>query len=210
MDRLYNYILTILWTSEEEETKQLLTEQKPTKKRTINVFIFVFFIVTITFYATINLLMMSAVILLFVYWILQVQVLSVRRLKMNKETRAPLYFNQVQQLLQRRKAEDALNVYLQYTMRDEDLDNIKLYLITLFHNRKWDDIIQTMQRHNVENKDIQTMYKFSLLQSNQFDILQPLLENTDLDYIMLQLSQGDKLDIDKIEDLELRHLAERI
>ena len=210
MDRLYNYILTILWTSEEEETKRLLTEQKPTNKRTINVFIFVFFIVTITFYATINLLMMSAVILLFVYWILQVQVFSVHRLKMNRETRAPLYFNQVQRLLQRHKVQDALEVYLQYTMRDEDSDNIKLYLITLFHNRKWDDIIHTMQRHNVENKDIQTMYKFSLLQSNQFDILQPLLENTDLDYIMLQSSRGDRVDPNKINDPELGRLAQRL
>lgn len=207
MDKLYNYIIEAIWSSNNEDTKRLLEEPKPSKKRTINVFIFVFFIVAIAFYATLNLLMMSVVVLLFVYWILQVSVLSVRRLKSNKDTRSALYFNQAQQLLQRRKFTDALHVYLQYTMRDEDPDNVKLYLITLFHNQKWDDLIITMKHHKIKNEDIQMIYKFSLYQSKQFDILQPLLEQTDLDYILQQAIADNKVDPEHITNPKLRHLV---
>ena len=136
-----------------------------------------FFIVAIPIYATLNLLLMAVVILLFIYWIVQVQVLSVQRQLKHPSTRSSLYFNRVQKMLQRRQYKEALSVYQKYTMRHEDEDNVQLYVITLFLNRLWAEFITEYQKDNSKNQDIVMLYKYCLLQTHQFNVLQTMLDD---------------------------------
>lgn len=208
MERLYHFIVQQLWNSSNVETTQLLFTKKPYKKRTINLFIFVFFIVAIPFYATLNLLLMAVVVLLFVYWIVQVQVLSVQRQLKHPSTRTSLYFNRVQKMLQRRQFKEALSVYQKYTMRHEDKDNVQLYIITLFMNRLWTECITEYQKDKFNNQDIETLYKYCLLQTHQYNVLQMMLDDSELDYIMLQWMLEQEVDLEQIQDNQLKQIIQ--
>jgi len=208
MERLYHFIVQQLWTSTDVETTQLLFTKKPYKKRTINLFIFVFFIVAIPIYATLNLLLMAVVILLFIYWIVQVQVLSVQRQLKHPSTRSSLYFNRVQKMLQRRQYKEALSVYQKYTMRHEDEDNVQLYVITLFLNRLWAEFITEYQKDNSKNQDIVMLYKYCLLQTHQFNVLQTMLDDSELDYIMLQWMLEQEVDLEQVHDNQLKQIIQ--
>jgi Ca2+/Na+ antiporter len=205
MNIVYDFITEKLYNTDNEDIISLLTQKKDVKKRSINIVIFFIFVVLIGIYSTLNLLMMFFTLLLFLYWIAQVEFLSYKRQFKDKETRSDLYYNKAQMLLRRGKSKECLSMYQKYQMKSESIENMKLYFIALFMEKKFQTITEIFDdKIHVENEFI-TMYKHALHIEGKHQKLMPLLDErniVDLIYLIEIKKEDNKKYIDLFNSID--------
>lgn len=210
LDKLKSYIEQMIFQTDDARIQDLLYEQKPYKKRSINLFVLVLFIATISVYATLSLLFMTFTLLLFIYWIVQVEFLSMRKEYKNPKVRHILYFNQAQKLIHKGKYNVALSLYQKYTMKHEDNDNMILYMIVLFQLDNTALLISEYEQAKIDSEIVKDLYKYSLFVEKEFSKLQKLIKQTELDVIYQAKINNKKIDIKKIIDIDLIDVAKHL
>lgn len=175
-DRIYLYLIDRMLYCDNSEIQDILHKRLLYKKRRLNIFILFVFIVAIGVYSIFSLVLMAFALLLFFYWIIQIEYLSKRRQYNDSNVRHILYRNEIQGLIEKGKFKQAMSLFSRYTMKHENEDIMKLYLIVLFLNEKYEDFIIEFDKSEMDNDYFLDFYKYSLFILKKENLLLSIID----------------------------------